>query len=177
MLNIFRLLPILTILLIHSSIYSQEDSVGFFSKEKIIFGGNFSISFGSNTFFDIEPEIGYKLTKSTKIGVGAIYSYLYMREYKEGVHTYGCKVFAMQSFFNYFLLYTEYQAVNLDAETFLVTTHYPEGRYWYNGLFLGGGIQQHFSKNGIVYVLCLLDVLYTVNSPYYNPVIKAGILF
>lgn len=177
MFNIFRFLAIHAFLLFNFSIYSQEDSVGFFSKERIIFGGNFSISFGSNTFFDIEPAIGYKITKSTKIGVGPIYSYLYVREYKESVHTYGCKAFTMQSFFNYFLLYTEYQAINLDAETFQVTTHYPEGRYWYNGLFLGGGIQQHFFHNGIVYILCLWDVLYTVNSPYYNPVIKAGILF
>lgn len=162
-----------------------------------VFGGNFSLGFGSATFVDISPIFGYYLKPPLLIGVGATYQYL-SENYLLTTTTQPVKVssniFGFRSFVNYTFLenigkslmsrqnfglfvHAEYEALNLDHDFSNTTTSETNNRFWINGILLGGGIKQSFGERSSFNISVLYNILATKKTPYDNPVIRIGFLF
>src|SRR5260221_12855458 len=53
--------------------------------DKIYIGGTFGLQFGNNTFVDLAPQFGYRLTDRLMAGVGVTYIYY---KYTDPYHVY-----------------------------------------------------------------------------------------
>lgn len=64
--------------------------------ERFYFGGNLGASFGTITFIDVSPMVGYRITPSFSVGVGATYQYWkdsrYTPDFKQSI--YGGRLFS-----------------------------------------------------------------------------------
>jgi hypothetical protein len=58
----------------------QSDSKGF-KKENLFFGGNFGLTFGTNTLINISPQVGYRFSKMFAAGVGINGQYINQKIY------------------------------------------------------------------------------------------------
>ncbi|MBX3238848.1 MAG: hypothetical protein KIT80_08710 [Chitinophagaceae bacterium] len=63
-----------------TSVYAQEEDQQEepkkgFDKSKLFFGGNFGLTFGSNTFVNISPQVGYRFNQYLAAGAGPSFIY------------------------------------------------------------------------------------------------------
>ena len=61
-------------------------------KDRLFFGGNVGLSFGSLTYINVAPTIGYKITEKFGMGLGPTYTYYNDRRfvnYKYETQIYG----------------------------------------------------------------------------------------
>lgn len=144
-----------------------------FDPKKVTYGGNFGALFGSLTYVDISPFVGYKFTKELMVGVGVSYIY-YRQRYSPSqvyqTHLYGGRLFTQYAVFPNIFLHGELEALNFDYYDFLSGTN---SRAWFVTPLLGGGYIQPIGKRSSLRV----TALYAFNtdnpkSPYYgNPLI------
>lgn len=67
-------------------------------RERIYFGGSFGGSFGTITYFEVSPVVGYMIRRNLSAGVGITYQYYNDKNYDYTTHTYGGRVFLRQNF-------------------------------------------------------------------------------
>lgn len=146
-----------------------------------VFGGNFWLQFGNNTFIDISPTIGYKLTRNLIGGVGIGYLYARSRlNTRFGNLDVQNQIYSGRAYLQYIInteallgegnrmfLYSEYEVLRSDYYDRVLDR---QNSVWVQRPQIGGGVQQ---KMGNLYVN--LMVLYNLNylediSPYPNPV-------
>src|SRR5690606_32186277 len=124
-------------------IYS-EDSVQF--KDRLYYGGNFGMQFGTVTLIDFSPLVGVMITPKFSSGLGITYQYFKDKRYFGGeASSYGGRVFSRYNIFPNIFLQGEYERINFDnynqrADQF--------ERIWSNALFLGGGYFAPFGSRG-----------------------------
>jgi hypothetical protein len=206
----FALLIIFAV--ISTLIYSQEDD--FFSNEESEettkpkrkidnweFGGNFWLSFGSNSaYVDVSPIVGYKVTPRLTTGFGFVYNYgkynialispTSIRYINYETQRYGPKIYV-----NYKILTNIQEKINVNigdvvvhSEYELINTEgifYDQGNYqinkgereWISNVLIGGGLFMPFSNRGGLTLLVLFDVTQHKYSPHANPVIRVGFSF
>ena len=138
-------------------------------KERLVFGGNLGLSFGSYTTINVSPKIGYLLTNKWMAGIGATYQYI---KIKGNYGTYDDRIYGGELFTNYrifdnFLLLGEYELINVKTQPVFANEPY---RTWQPGTFLGIGYRQ--GLGGSVYAD--LQFMYNFSyqrgvSPYQNP--------
>ena len=66
-------------------------------KDRLFYGGNVGLNFGTVTYIYLAPTIGYRITEAFGAGIGPSYSYLKDRRYSNYVYetdTYGGRIFA-----------------------------------------------------------------------------------
>jgi hypothetical protein len=148
--------------------------------ERVYFGGNFGLNFGTNyTFIELSPLAGYRLTEKLSVGLGGTYIY-----YKEKIpaynFTYETSIYGGSVFARYFLLenifaHVETGALNLDVPG----THYPYAlsRQWIQNLLVGGGYRSMIGERSSFMIMLLYDVIDDPNSPYRNPIFRVGFGF
>jgi hypothetical protein len=147
------------------------------TESKIFVGGNFGLQFGTNyTVVNVSPLVGYRFTEKFSSGVGGTYEYYKIKEPYYTFHTniYGASIFSRYLVFNNIFLHAEYEELSLEQYNYFENI---TRRIWVPGLFLGGGIQQPIGSRGFLQFLVLFDVIQDPNSPYQNPVIRAGVGF
>jgi hypothetical protein len=69
-----------------------EQQMFSFDKQKLFFGGNIGLQFGSYTLIDISPQVGYAFSKWFAAGVGATFIYFDYYEYQQtnaGINLFG----------------------------------------------------------------------------------------
>lgn len=151
--------------------------------ERLVFGGDIGLSFGSITYIKLAPVVGYRLTSRLTAGLGPIYIYERIKEFNFETSIYGGKLFASFTVFkgldreNAFgignvLLHAENEIVNVER--------YPEyDRIWIDNLLLGGGLYQPVGGRFGISIFVLWDVTQNPYSPYYlnNPIFKFGFNF
>lgn len=144
-----------------------------FDPEKLTYGGNFGATFGTLTYVDISPFIGYRLTDDWLAGVGV--SYIYYRQrissnYTYQTHLYGGRLFSQYSILDNVFVHGELEALNFEYYDFLSGR---DGRAWYVTPLIGGGYSQPIGANASLRIMAL----YALNSqnpksPYYgNPLV------
>jgi hypothetical protein len=167
--------------------------------ERIVFGGNFGLSFGSITYVELSPKIGYKVKPRFVAGIGL--KYIYYNEdtdYNIGGtwynYSYESKVFGGSIFGQYTLLkdlhesigiqigdivlYTEIEELNVNAYKIDPLGFYSDdGRTWITSTLVGGGIYQPIGPRAGVHLLILYNLTDEIFSPYDNPVIRIGFNF
>jgi hypothetical protein len=158
--------------------------------QRIVFGGDIGLSFGSITYIKLAPVVGYKVTDRFTAGLGPIYIYerqklydQYNNYYKWETSIYGGKVFGS------FTIYKGAQRENrfgigdimLHAENEVVNVEKWDvgGRKWIDNILLGGGMYQPLGGRFGVSIFVLWDVTQNMYSPYYmnNPIFKFGLNF
>ncbi|TFV93370.1 hypothetical protein E4S40_14030 [Algoriphagus kandeliae] len=152
-------------------IYS--DSTSF--KDRLYFGGNFGMQFGTITLIDVSPLAGVMITDRYSAGLGITYQYFDDRRYIGGSSsTYGWRVFNRYNVLPNIFLHAEFESINFDNYN-LLTDRFE--RIWANGLFLGGGYFAPFGggRGGANFTF-LYNVLHdNLRSPYGEPyVIRVG---
>jgi len=156
--------------------------------QRLIFGGDIGLSFGTITYIRVAPIIGYRITDRLAAGLGPMYIYEKYRDYNLETSTYGMK--ALASFtvikgsdiggsfgFGSIVLHVENEVVNV--EPYDPYYGYFNERIWIDNLLIGGGLSQTLGGSFGISVFILWDVTQNIYSPYYhnNPVLKFGFYF
>jgi hypothetical protein len=144
--------------------------------QRLIVGGNLGMQFGRYTFVDISPLVGYRLTNQFIVGLGATYIYYSVDDafFKYNTHIFGGRTFAKYYLFENLFAHVEYELLNMevvdDLTYQLVRTNIPS-------LFIGGGYRQMIGGRSAFELLLLYNVMEERNSPYQNPIVRAGFIF
>lgn len=135
--------------------------------DKIYVGGNFGMQFGTYTYIDISPLVGYRFTDRLSAGPGITYRFLKIRGY-EANSTYGGRFFARHTVGKQFFLHSEYESLSTQFVDWNRRDRLTRG--WVNGFFVGGGIIQPIGERAAVVIYGLYNLLYDqLRSPYQSP--------
>ncbi|WP_373520165.1 hypothetical protein [Aquiflexum sp.] len=139
-------------------------------KDRMFFGGNFAMSFGTITFIDVSPLAGVMVTNRFSSGVGATYQYFNDRRFIGGNNSvYGGRIFSRYNIFPNIFAHAEYESLNLDF--YNQRTDRFE-RIWVPGLLVGGGYFTPFGDRGGANITLLYNVIHdNFRSPYNSPLI------
>jgi hypothetical protein len=197
-----RLLLIISLFIFAASLYSQvEEPIAPLQDEqpekarfsdKLVFGGDIGLSFGTITYIKLAPVVGYRLTSRLTAGLGPIYIYERYKSYNLESSTYGGK--AVVSFTVYkgsekgnslgigdISLHAENEVVSVESlygiDNGVNITYFFGNRLWIDNLLLGGGLTQNISGRFSVSMYILWDVTRNKYSPYNNPIFKFGFNF
>ncbi|WP_073095423.1 hypothetical protein [Cyclobacterium lianum] len=150
-------------------------------KERMYFGGNGSLQFGTITFVEISPLAGVMITERYSAGLGATYQYLNNRFYQNGdAHIYGGRLFNRFNVLPRIFLHAEYEALNVEVANPIPNTNdVVFTRDWVPGLFGGAGYFTPFGERGGMNFMLLYNFSYdNRRSPYNEPyVIRVGFVF
>jgi len=148
--------------------------------DKLFFGGNVGLMFGSYTYVNISPIVGYHVHPSLSVGIGAIYEYIkddrYLN-YEFETTIWGGKLFAQTVVFDFLILYAENNLLSLESQYYDAKNNYPEtGRFFLNVPWAGGGFYQKAGRGGM-YFMVLFNLNNSMNSPYSDYEFRIGINF
>ena len=134
--------------------------------DHLFWGGEIGLQFGTITFINISPLIGYKITKYLSIGAGPKYLYY---KYKDPalVYTtsmYGGRVFTRYNITQTIFAHAEYEVLNLET--------YFKQRQNVESIFIGGGFRQRIGEKAYLAVYGLWNIRQSIYSPYTNPLIR-----
>lgn len=143
-------------------------------KDRLYFGGNFGMQFGTVTLLDISPLAGVMITPKLSAGVGITYQYFDDRRFIGGeTSSYGGRLFGRYNILPNIFTHAEFESINFDNYN-IVSDRFE--RIWSEALFLGGGYFVPFGASGGANFTFLYNVLHdNLNSPYGEPyVIRLG---
>lgn len=148
-------------------------------KERIVTGGGFGLSFGSNQdFFSVSPMIGYRVTAKLIAGTGITYRYTNYKIFRPNIklNDYGVNPFLRFTVYRNIFIQTEYEHLNYEFPSTPTETI----RKGFNSFLAGGGFVQPVGEKVSFYIMALYNFSYrnsaTTYSPYDSPlVIRAGI--
>ncbi len=164
------------VLLLSSLSLLAQDTRPF--KDRLYFGGNFGVSFGSTgrerlTTLDISPVVGYKFTDRFMAGPGLVYQYVNYQDkllkINLNFNNYGAKVFGRYRITESLFAHTELE--ELSREFFEDNT---SKRVNVFSFLVGGGYRQMLGSNSSIDLLVLFNLNDNRFSPYPNPIIRAG---
>lgn len=139
--------------------------------DKIFTGGNVGAQFGTVTFVEISPILGYKFTDKISAGIGATYQYYHYKDryYDLTTDVYGGRIFGRYFFTEYLFGHLEYEYLNLEAFDF------KRRRVEVESIFGGGGYVQRISNNVSIVAMILYNFTESAYTPYTNPIIRIGV--
>lgn len=154
--------------------------------ERVVFGGNLSLNFGTNSYFYIAPTVGYRVNEKVLSGVGYIYQYAKFSsainpltgnfepfDYQSTLH--GPKAFVY--FAPVEMLYLGGQMEFLKHDVIQDFSSGETSREWTPVLFLEIGYLQRAGK-GQIQIGVKYNVLHDVDSPYSSAFIPTiGVFF
>ena len=148
--------------------------------DRIYFGGNLGLSFGSNsTVVDVSPIVGYKITERLSVGFGVTYIYYHVKipsiNYSYETSIYGGDVFTRYFFFDNLFGHVEAGALNLDVPSQFFP--YTLKREWIPNFLLGAGYRAQMGEHSSFMIMLLYDVIDDPNSPFQNPIFRVGFGF
>lgn len=158
-------------------------------RDRMFFGGNLSLQFGSATFIEISPSIGYKLTKRLSLAGGPIYMYYKDKRYEPdfSTHIYGSHLYTR------FLIYdasdeslpinfggglfaqVEYEWLSMENK--IRYGYGTTGRFDLHSIYVGGGLQYPIGYRSSIFILFLYNLNQSPYSLYSNPIIRFGFHF
>lgn len=154
--------------------------------QRLVYGGNFQLSFGTVTFVEVSPRVGYMVTEDYIAGLGANFIYSRIGEgfYYPGSPSSEFIVYGGHLYNTYMVpfkplpvvVHAEFEMLNYDV----FNRNSPESkREWVPGAYLGGGLYQRFNGGGGIYFMALYNVLYDPDrSLYQSPwSLRASFLF
>lgn len=153
--------------------------------QRLVFGGDLGLSFGTFTYVKIAPVIGYRVTPRFVTGLGPIYIYENYKNYGLESSTYGGKVTLSYTVFmgsaredifgiGDLVLHAENEVINVEyfSQDIITGKYYPEYRKWIDNVLIGGGLSQPLGRRFSISIFVLWEV--TGNHYYNNPIFKMG---
>lgn len=142
--------------------------------DRVYVGGNVGAQFGTVTFAEIAPLIGYQFTPKITAGIGFKYQYYRYkdRNFELKTNVYGGSVFGRYFFTDYLFAHAEYEYLNLEAFDF-----YPmRRRVDVESVLVGGGYLQRFGEgNSGIFIMLLYNLTESAYTPYTNPILRIGV--
>lgn len=153
-----------------STMIRKERKENFWNK--VFVGGNVGFQFGTITFAEVSPLIGYRFTEKIHAGIGATYQYYHYKDqyYDLETNVYGGRLFGRYFFTDYLFAHVEYEYLNLEAFDFI-----PRRRVDVSSVMAGGGYLQKFAQNSGIYIMLLYNFTESAYTPYANPIIRIGL--
>ncbi len=143
--------------------------------ENIYFGGDLSLSLGSTFYFSAAPEAGYKIYPRLHAGVGMYYMYSSAVGYNNSISVYGTRLYGRAFPLQKIFVQGEYEMLN--SPRYDPNLGYTKSRVWVPGVLAGlGYMEQGMGRLGL-YIVVLYNFMLTEQTPYLNPVIRAGFIF
>lgn len=146
-------------------------------RERLFFGGNLGLNFGSLTYIQVSPLIGYRITEKLGAGLGPSYSYFSDnrdKNYKYSTNTYGGRLFGQYRIHESIMLYSEFEVINIEIPDPLSTRLVREN---VSSLFVGGGYIQRMGRSSAISLSLLYNVLEGNYPIYENPLFRTGFMF
>lgn len=147
--------------------------------DRLWFGGNIWLSFGTFTSVQLDPMLGYRVDPEGRFTVGAGPSFWYFEDNrftpKYSFTGYGYRIFTRYRFIEQAFAHAEFLNFNVDgARNELVGPI--DQRFWVPHLLVGGGYIQRVGGRGGIYMQLLFEVLQDPNSIYYGmgPIFSIG---
>lgn len=162
---------ILLLLFVSTSLFAQERGDNF--SDRMTYGGNIGLVFGTQTIIDISPRVGYYVTDRFVAGLGLSYKYFRYGGFSDNL--YGGSIFSRFFITEELFLHAETEMTNLTAYRVVQDVLYTQQRTWINTTMIGGGY-----RSGPFIISALYIVNHNPNtSPYgASPLIfQAGVMF
>jgi hypothetical protein len=151
--------------------YSENEETSI--KDQIFYGGDFGFQFGTVTFLNISPQIGYYITDYWSAGVGATYMFYKNNFFDLKTSVYGGSLFTEIYPLSFIVLHGESQMLNIE----IYENPNNPFRAWDLSLLGGGGYRMRIGEKGIVNYLILWNFNQSKNSVYSNPVFRISFYF
>lgn len=148
--------------------------------ERMYYGGNFSLQFGTVTFIDVSPLAGVMITEKFSAGAGATYQYFNDRRFRYDSHIYGGRIFGRYNVVPRIFAHAEYETLNVEVASQIPnTSDIVLNRAWVPGFLVGAGYFTPFGNRGGMNFKILYNLLHdNIRSPYREPyVIRVGFVF
>jgi hypothetical protein len=133
-------------------------------KDKVFVGGGLGLSFGTETYINLAPQIGLKLDEHWMLGTGVQYTYYSSKTFNYSTSSIGGSVFAR--FFPLQNIFGQAELEVLRGRWDVTRT----GSFNATSAFIGGGYFQGEGRFGF-FILGLYNLNYSVYSPYSSPLI------
>jgi len=158
--------------------------------DRLFFGGNFGLMFGTITNIEISPIVGYYVTPRLAAGGGIRFEYFKDKGYYAPYATtiYGGDIFSRYTIIRNLgeglniglntgiFAQVEYEALSLE-KAYFEPPYNEDGRFWVHSILVGGGIIQPVGRRSAFILTVLYNLNETARSPYSNPVIRVGFNF
>lgn len=155
-------------------------------KERIFYGGNFGLQFGTITDIQFSPLIG--LWVLPRIGVAAGPNYRYYKDPFGRTSIYGGRSYIQYLFLNDLnsiiplgvhlgmFLHSEYEILSLES-AFWKLHPYTTDRFITNTILAGAGISQYIGRRSALNLMVLWPLNDSGYGLYSNPEIRIGFVF
>jgi len=142
-------------------------------KERLFYGGNFGLMFGSITNIQVSPVVGFWVLPRIAIAAGP--TYMYYKDQMGKTSVYGGRGYMQYvviqdlsrlipgSGHTGFFLHVEDELLSLKAN-FWKYPYNPPGRFFVNTVLVGGGLSQQLGRRASVNFM----VLWPLNDPIYD---------
>lgn len=141
--------------------------------DRVYTGGGIGLQFGSQTFINVSPLIGYRLTEKFSVGLSATYLYYRYKDYNPAYsfssNTYGGSVFSRYLIFENLFAHVEYEVLRLEARDNVSRLL---GTKDITSVLVGGGYRQMLGDRSSINLMLLYNLNETTYSPYQNPIIR-----
>lgn len=155
--------------------------------QRIFYGGNLDLAFGTVTQISLSPEVGYRITNRLSAGVGIDYMFVYSEEYNFKGSIFGGNAFASFTVIKSLgelipflrtdmgiLIYGQFSYTNMGK---FYTTLSGEEPMWIASPMLGIGFQIPVSQRSYMLLTIMYNFNETTYSLYSNPVVKISYQF
>lgn len=174
--KVFLLFAFSALMAFNLNLNGQDDSNPFKGrplKERIFFGGDLGVSFGSDiTYIRIAPMVGYNVSPRFSFGLGPSYQYWEDRRFVPKLES---SIYGGSSFVRYFLLdqiflQSEFEVLNLEEIDFNPGDEIRQDRVTIPVWFVGGGYGSRIGNGGL-FISVMYDIIGDINSPYPNDIV------
>lgn len=145
-------------------------------KDRLFFGGDLGLSFGTVTYIRISPIIGLNVSSKFSVGAGPSYQYYKDNRYV-GLESsiYGGSVFARYFVIESIFLQSEFEVLNLEELYYNPLTDYIPERVTIPVWFVGAGFSQRTANGSGFFIGLFYDLIGDINSPYPRDIaVRAG---
>jgi hypothetical protein len=137
--------------------------------DRLYYGGNIGLQFGTVTVINFSPLIGYKFTPRFSAGPSITYMYYNYSSYSRNY--FGGGAFARFAINENLFVHTEYELLRFKEET---GNPYETIVATVADLYIGAGYKQPTGANSFLNVLLLYNLNQSYFSPYQNPIFRIG---
>ena len=158
----------------HALLSQKSDTTKF--EDRLYYGGNVGLSFGSYSHIEFYPLVGYKITPKFSAGLKTNFQYIkddrFNRTYS--ISNYGGSLFARFRVIPQIYTHSEFKVMNYK----LYNSVGEDYRTWFPFLYIGIGCSQIIADNTWLDVQALFDVWKHKKKPYgrWKPVYNVGII-
>jgi hypothetical protein len=167
--------------------FDQKDNNGIPSfKDRLFYGGNLGLQFGTITDIQVSPVIGYWLLPRVAVAIGP--TYRYYKDPSAETAIWGAKAYVQLAVIQDLssviplgshtgiFLHAEDELLSLNSYFWKWPNPFTSERFYLNTVLVGGGISQHLGRRSALNFM----VLWPLDNPYSlysNPEIRISFIY